>query len=134
MTTTPRGGRPLPAGTKVSAAEEEKAWAMARVAMGAAQDRKARDVLALDMRQVSLVADYFVLASGTMVVQTQAVARHIMEKMHEAGYRLLRREGYDRGLWILLDYGAVVVHIFREEERRFYDLERLWGDAEVRTL
>jgi len=113
---------------------EEAAWEMARVAMSAALDRKARDVLALDLRRISLVADYFVLASGTSTTQTQAIAQHVMEKMAEAGYPLLRSEGYASALWILLDYGAVVVHVFREEERRFYDLERLWGDAEVRTI
>jgi ribosome-associated protein len=107
---------------------------MAKVAMQAALDRKAGDVIALDMRQVSLVADYFVLASGTSTIHTQAIARHVMEKMAEAGYPLYRTEGLASALWILLDYGAVVVHVFREEERRFYNLERLWGDAEVRTL
>jgi ribosome-associated protein len=113
---------------------EEAAWEMARVAMNAALDRKARDVLALDLRRVSLVADYFVLASGTSTTQTRAIADRVTEKMREAGYTLLHTEGYNSALWILLDYGAVVVHIFREEERRFYDLERLWGDAEVRTV
>lgn len=119
---------------KGPAQEEEAAWQMAKVAMTAAQDRKARDVVALDMREISLVADYFVVASGASTTQTQAIARHIMDKMAEAGYELLRCEGYRPALWILLDYGAVVVHVFREEERRFYDLERLWGDAEVRTV
>lgn len=133
MVTAGQRGRPVPLARK-PAQEAEAAWEMAKVAMVAAQDRKAKDVVALDMRQISLVADYFVLASGATTTQTQAIARHVMEKMAAAGYQLLRCEGYRPALWILLDYGAVVVHIFREEERRFYDLERLWGDAEVRTV
>ncbi|MGB9886013.1 MAG: ribosome silencing factor [Moorellales bacterium] len=128
-------GRRLSAsGASVRPWTEEIAWEMARVAMNAALDRKARDVLALDLRSISVVADYFVLASGSSTTQTQAIAQHIMEKMAEAGFPLQRSEGYASALWILLDYGPVVVHVFREEERRFYDLERLWGDAEVRTV
>lgn len=106
---------------------------MAQKAMSAAVEAKAKDVVALDLRQVSLVADYFVLASGTSTIHTQAIARRLIEAMDQAGYRLLRREGYQESLWILLDYGDVVVHVFREEERHFYDLERLWGDAQTIT-
>ena len=76
-----------------------------------------------------MVADYFVIASGRTDTQVQAIAENVIEKLKEAGETLFRREGFREGLWVLLDFGNVVVHLFREEERRFYDLERLWGDA-----
>lgn len=85
----------------------------------------------LDLHGVSLVADYFIIASATSTVHAQAVADRILAELKERGHQALRREGYRHARWILLDYGAVVVHVFQQEERLFYDLEHLWGDAAV---
>lgn len=95
----------------------------------AASDKKASDIVFIDMKNVSLVADYFIICSGNSVPQVKAIADNIEEKLHEAGHELIHREGYREGRWVLLDYGTCVAHIFLTEEREFYHLERLWGDA-----
>ena len=95
----------------------------------AASDKKAQDIVFIDMQNVSLVADYFIICSGTSVPQVKAIADNIEEKLQEAGHQVIHREGYREGRWVLLDYGTCVAHIFLTEEREFYHLERLWGDA-----
>ena len=95
----------------------------------AASDKKARDIVILDMEGVSMVTDHFVICSANSTTQVQAIADNIEEKLAEQGIQLLRKEGYREAHWILMDYGACVVHIFVEDDRRFYNLERLWGDA-----
>lgn len=95
----------------------------------AASDKKAQDIVFIDMRNVSLVADYFIICSGSSVPQVKAIADNIEEKLAEAGVEMIHREGYREGRWVLLDYGTCVAHIFLTEEREFYHLERLWGDA-----
>jgi ribosome-associated protein len=104
---------------------------MALLAARIAREKKGQDVIILDLRLISVIADYFVVASGATTTQVQALARHIEEGLHDRGMKPRRREGWHHARWILLDYGTVVVHAFLEEVRRFYDLERLWGDAEV---
>jgi ribosome-associated protein len=94
-----------------------------------AEEKKAIDLMILEIGKVSVVADYFVIASGASRTQVHAIAGHIMENVKEAGYELLHREGFNEGLWILLDYGSVVVHLFQPREREFYNLERLWSHA-----
>lgn len=98
----------------------------------AASDKKAKDITILDMQNISMVTDYFIICSANSTTQTQAIADNIEEKLEEAGVKLLHKEGYREGRWILLDYGTCVVHIFVEEDRNFYNLERLWGDAKSR--
>ncbi|BCV20492.1 ribosome silencing factor [Moorella sp. Hama-1] len=102
---------------------------VAQLAARAVQAKKGRDPIILDLRGITLIADYFVIASGTSTVQVQAITNQVEESLESAGVELLHREGLDAARWVLLDFGDVVVHIFLEEERRFYDLERLWGDA-----
>ncbi|MBO8136745.1 MAG: ribosome silencing factor [Desulfotomaculum sp.] len=104
---------------------------MVDVIYGAAEEKKARDIVVLDIGDVSVICDYFVICSGSTNTQVKAIAENVEKKMEECGHQPKRREGMREGNWILLDYGDVVVHIFREEERHFYNLERLWGDAEV---
>lgn len=105
---------------------------MASLAVEAAEERKSKDVVILDVRPVTLMADYFVIASGTTPRQVRAIADRITERLKaEANRAYLHREGYDKGRWILLDYGDAVIHVFHEDERAFYNLERLWGDAPV---
>ncbi len=102
---------------------------LAELAAAAASDKKARDIVILDMEGVSLVTDHFVICSANSTTQVQAIADNIEEKLEEAGIKLLRKEGYREARWILMDYGSCVVHVFVEDDRRFYSLERLWGDA-----
>lgn len=109
----------------------DKAGRMAGLARRLAEDKKATDIIVLEIGKISLVADFFIIASGANKLQVQAIADHIMENMKVQGYPLLHKEGYGEGLWILLDYGSVVIHIFQPEERKFYNLERLWGHAPV---
>jgi ribosome-associated protein len=100
-----------------------------REAVAAAEDRKALDLKVLHLQQVSDFTDYFVICSGTNERQVQAIADAIQERLRANRVRALHVEGYNRGQWVLLDYGDLVVHVFQEEPRRFYALERLWGDA-----
>ncbi|HHY06427.1 MAG TPA: ribosome silencing factor [Clostridia bacterium] len=93
--------------------------------------KKGENISLLGLEGISLLTDYFVICSGNSRVQTQAIADHIEKEMGKVGVLLERREGYAEGRWILQDYGVVIVHIFLEEERQFYNLERLWGDASV---
>lgn len=93
-----------------------------------AGDKKANRVVILDVREVSGVADYFVICGATNTTQARAIADAIEEKLGQVTKRG-HREGYDSGRWVLLDYGAVVVHVLHETERQYYNLERLWGDA-----
>ncbi len=97
----------------------------------AAAAKNAVDVRVLDVTGVFPVADYFVICSGRNIPQITAIARAVQEELDQAGRRYLRRQGAPESGWVLLDGGDVVVHIFNEEARRFYDLERLWGDAKI---
>ncbi|MEA4963118.1 ribosome silencing factor [Lutispora sp.] len=95
------------------------------------QDKKAKDIKVLDIHELSALSDYFVIATGTSTTHVQALCDNVEEKMGEAGYTMHHKEGFRSGRWILLDYYDVVIHIFYEEERKFYNLERLWVDAKT---
>jgi len=92
-------------------------------------DRKALDVVLLDVRGMTSYADWFVLGSGESERQVGATAEHLREKLREEGFHLIGSEGFETGHWVLLDYGEVVVHLFSTEVRTFYDLDGLWADA-----
>ena len=94
-------------------------------------DLKANDVVVLDVRGVTDMTDYFVIASGTSDTHVRAVAEHVMEELRKEGSRAHHVEGVQQGRWVLLDYVDMVVHIFHPTLREFYQLERLWSDAEV---
>ena len=99
-------------------------------AVSAALDKKAIDLDVLEVTELTSIADYFILCSATSERQTQAIADGIVEKMRaEEHIKPLLVEGTTPGRWILIDFGDFIVHIFTEETRRFYGLERLWGDA-----
>ncbi len=104
---------------------------MASLAAGAAMDKKALDIRILDIGEVSVLADYFVICSGASYIQVKSIADGIKEELQKAGYELGHVEGYREGKWILLDYRDIVVHVFHSREREFYNLEKLWGDAKV---
>ena len=96
---------------------------------GAAADKKGMDIVIADMRKMSSIGSYFVITSGSSTTQVKAIAEHIEKSLKEKGERLLHSECAREALWILLDFGDVIAHVFLEETRRFYDLERLWSDA-----
>lgn len=103
---------------------------LALAAARVAADNRGQDITVLDLRGVTPICDFFVLATGTSRRQLHAISEEIDHKLEdELGDVRLGREGYDESHWILLDYGDVVVHLFDEPTRRFYDLEGLWGDA-----
>jgi ribosome-associated protein len=104
---------------------DEKAALTSRVAV----DRKATNVVVLDMREASWITDYFLICSGGSVRQVQAIADAIDEELTQAGSAPLGTEGYRDGNWILMDYGDLIVHIFSQDMREYYDLERLWANA-----
>jgi ribosome-associated protein len=101
-----------------------------RLAVEAAQDKQALDISALDLRGSGAFADYFVLCSGSSGPQIQAIGEAVEERLHRNGRHVTHREGRGGGEWYLLDYGFLVVHIFSERARQYYDLERLWRNAE----
>ena len=100
-----------------------------KISVKAADDKRAEDILALDMKGISLIADYFIICHGNSDKQVQAIAREMKEKALENGYEVKRIEGFDEGTWVLIDLGDVVAHVFHRDERSYYNLERLWGDA-----
>lgn len=95
----------------------------------ALDEKKSEDIKVLDISNVSVMADYFIIASGNNRNQIQAIADNVIEKMRKKGYTIRQTEGYDTANWVLLDYGDVIVHIFDKENRLFYDLERIWSDG-----
>ncbi|MCL6478911.1 MAG: ribosome silencing factor [Peptococcaceae bacterium] len=106
--------------------------ALADLVRRVARDKKAYDITVLDISKISTIADFFVICSGSSSINVQAISWEIVDKVKEEFNGLTpRMEGVGEGRWILLDYGDVVVHVFQEEERLFYNLERLWGDAPV---
>ncbi|WP_409301802.1 ribosome silencing factor [Peribacillus sp. SCS-155] len=100
----------------------------------AADDKRAEDIVVLNMKGISLVADYFLICHGNSDKQVQAIAREMKEKAEENGYTVNRMEGFDEAKWVLVDLGDVVAHVFHKDERSYYKLERLWGDAPVEDL
>jgi len=107
----------------------EDTSARVRTAVAAAEDRKAQDLKVLHLGDVSGFTDYFLICSGTNERQVQAIADAVEERLRAERVRPLHVEGYNRGQWVLLDYGDLVVHVFQEQPRSFYALERLWSDA-----
>ena len=105
--------------------------AMADLVVDAASDKKAENILVLNVSEVTSIADLFVIVSGRGERQVQAIADEIVEKAKAAGRQPVGIEGYTAGRWVLIDLGDVVVHAFVPEERELYRLERLWGDAPV---
>jgi len=101
-----------------------------KAAMQAALDKKALDVVVLDLRKASAFTDFFLVCTGTNVRQVHAIADSVREALLKKGSRPALTEGYERGEWVLIDYFDFIVHMFTPSTREFYGLERLWGDAE----
>jgi len=100
-----------------------------QTAVEAAQSRKAEDVVVLDIGAISSFTDHFIICNGTNQRQTQAIAGAVEDALREEGLRPLGIEGMQKGEWILMDYGDLIIHIFSPEKRAFFDLERLWKTA-----
>lgn len=105
--------------------------ALLKIAVDAAEDKKAVNVVALNLKDISLVADYFVICSGNSDTQVQAIATEVRKQAEKNGTRVRGIEGMDTARWVLIDLGDVIVHIFHREEREYYNIERLWSDAKV---
>ena len=98
-------------------------------------DKKAEDVIMLDLREVSDATDYFIMVSGDTEIQVRAISDHVIEKVEEKqGLKPWHIEGYRYGMWVLLDYIDFVLHVFEKSTREYYQLERLWGDAKLVEL
>lgn len=102
---------------------------MVRTAFDALSDKKGEDIRIIDIGNVSVIADYFIIASGSNNNQVQALVDHVQDALNKKGYEMKHLEGYQSGNWILLDYGDIIVHVFSKEDRLFYDLERIWKDG-----
>jgi ribosome-associated protein len=109
--------------------QNPQAQALARRIAGLALDKKASDVVILDVRGKTSYADYVVVASGDSDRQVSATAEHVLSELKSGGVTPVGSEGFNAGHWVLLDYGEVVAHLFLNEAREFYDLEGLWADA-----
>jgi len=107
---------------------------MAKTVYNALDEKKGVDIKIIDISEVSVLADYFVIAHGNNISQVQALVDNVEEKMYEAGFSIKRKEGNKSSTWVLLDFGDVVVHIFDGEDRLFYDLERIWQDGKITSI
>lgn len=97
----------------------------------AMDDKFATDITILDLRGISTICDYFIIANGSNVNQVKAIADAASEELYKQGEKARHSEGYDSATWILLDFYNIIVHVFNKEDRGFYKLERLWSDAKV---
>jgi ribosome-associated protein len=104
---------------------------MVKLAVKALEDKKGEDIKIIDIQNVSVLADYFIIAGGANPNQVQAMADNVEEELFKAGFEARQVEGYNTANWILMDYNDIIVHIFSREDRLFYDLERIWRDGKV---
>lgn len=102
---------------------------MVKTAYAALSDKKGEDITIIDIRSVSVMADYFIIASGSNANQVQAMVDHVDEELGNMGCTCRQVEGYRSANWILMDYGDIIIHVFDRENRLFYDLERIWRDG-----
>lgn len=100
----------------------------------AADDKRAEEIVILNMAGISIIADYFIVCHGNSEKQVQAIATSVKKAAEAKDFPVRRMEGYDQAKWILVDLGDIVVHIFHKDERAYYQLEKLWGDAPLYTL
>ncbi len=110
-------------------AEKMESKAAAKIAYKALEDKKGEDIKIIDISNVSVLADYFIIANGNNKNQVQALVDNVQEELDKVGVQVKQVEGYRTGNWILLDYGEIIIHVFSKEDRLFYDLERIWRDG-----
>lgn len=104
---------------------------LVEIAKAALDEKKAEDITVIDIREVSVMADYFIIATGNNNNQVQALIDNVEEALGHAGISPKQVEGYQNANWVLMDYGDIIVHIFDKENRLFYDLERIWKDGKI---
>jgi ribosome-associated protein len=104
---------------------------MMSLVVDAAEDKKAYNVVTLDLKGISLIADYFVICHGNSETQVQAIVNEARKRADENGIRVRGMEGMDTARWVLLDMGDVIMHVFHRDDREYYNIERLWSDAKV---
>lgn len=102
---------------------------MARLAYTALDDKKGEDIRIIEIGEISIIADYLIIADGTNASQVQALVDNVEEQLGKEGYRPKAIEGIRNSSWVLMDYGDIIVHVFSKEDRLFYDLERIWRDG-----
>jgi len=110
--------------------EEQLLFESVQTAVQAAEEKKAEEIVVLKLAAITSFTDYFIICSGKSSRQVQAIADEVTAQLKKRGVRPLQTEGYANAEWILIDYGPMVIHVFSNTSRRFYDLERLWRDAE----
>ena len=108
---------------------EKTSIEMAKLTISALEDKKAEDIKIIDISELSVIADLFIIAGGSNRSQIQALCDNVEEKLGRAGHPVKQIEGYETANWVLLDFGDVIVHIFDKENRLLYDLERIWRDG-----
>jgi len=107
---------------------------LVKMAVKAADDKRAEDIMVLNMEGISLIADYFMICHGNSDKQVQAIARELKEQAEANGIDVKKLEGFDEAKWILVDMGDLIAHVFHRDERSYYNLERLWGDAPLEDI
>lgn len=105
--------------------------ALCKTAYEALDDKQGMDIKILDIHEISILADYFIIAHGNNPNHVRAMIDEVQDKLSEAGYDAAGIEGYGDGTWVLMDFGRIIVHVFHKEARLFYDLERIWSDGRV---
>lgn len=108
---------------------KEQAYALAKKIAAAVDEKKGGDIIIIDISEKSVLADYFVIASGRSTTAVKALCDNVDEKLAKEGVEPIRRDGFSEAKWIALDYGCVILHVFHEETRDYYKLERLWIDG-----
>lgn len=109
----------------------EQSKKMVALAYKALEEKKAEDVQVIEIKDISIIADYFIIANGTNAPQVDALVTNVQDVLGKEGFEPKRIEGVRSASWILMDYGDVVVHIFSKEDRLFYNLERIWRDGKA---
>ena len=107
----------------------EQSKLMAKLAYKALDDKKGEDIKVIDISEISVLADYFIIANGSNDSQVRALVENVEDELSKEGFEVKQREGYGLGNWVLLDFGSIIVHVFDKENRLFYDLERIWRDG-----
>ncbi|MGN0243884.1 MAG: ribosome silencing factor [Lachnospiraceae bacterium] len=115
----------------MSEIQKTESFNMVKIAYEALDEKKAEDITVLDIAGITVLGDYFIIASGNSDRQVQALVDGVEEALGKAGYSPKQVEGYQTGNWVLMDYGDIIVHIFDKENRLFYNLERIWRDGKV---
>lgn len=107
----------------------EQSRRMAKLAYQALDEKLGEDIKVIDISEISVLADYFIIANGSNDSQVRALVENVEETLSKEGFEPKQREGYGLGSWVLLDFGNIIVHVFDKENRLFYDLERIWRDG-----